>query len=84
MQNAPNPNIAPAHALWVELATRTATQNLHFRAGGEEAAARSVFSLFPIARKLLTEHPDAADFRASRWSCSTARCARTRRVGIVG
>lgn len=63
MQNAPNPNIAPAHALWVELATRTATQNLHFRSGGEEAAARSVFSLFPIARKLLTEHPDAADFR---------------------
>ncbi len=63
MQNAPNPNTAPAHALWVELATRTATQNLHFRAGGEEAAARSVFSLFPITRKLLTEHPDAADFR---------------------
>ena len=34
-----NPNAAPAHALWVELATRITTQSLHQRSGDEETAA---------------------------------------------
>lgn len=59
----PNPNKKPAHALWVELATRITTQPLHYRSGDEETAARSVSSLFSKTRELLTQHPKADDFR---------------------
>lgn len=62
--NTANPNAAPAHALWVQLATRVTTQPLHYRSGDEEAAVASLTSLFDKARELLELHPGAAQFRA--------------------
>jgi len=58
-----SPEIAPALALWVQLATRITTLPLHYRSGHEESAAVNVFDLFPLVRKLVTEHPEAAEFR---------------------
>jgi hypothetical protein len=59
-----SPDAAPAHALWVQLATRITTQPLHYRSGEEETAAASVASLFARVRELLEKHPHAAQFRA--------------------
>jgi hypothetical protein len=58
-----SPDAAPAHALWVQLATRITTQPLHYRSGEEETAARSIHSLFEKVRELLVQHPDAVEFR---------------------
>ena len=58
-----SPNAAPAHALWVQLATRIATQPLHYRSGEEERAAWSLFLLFEKTRQLLEAHREAAEFR---------------------
>jgi hypothetical protein len=52
----------PAHALFVELATRIATQRLHYRSGDEETAATSISSLFKTTRELMTKHPKAREF----------------------
>jgi hypothetical protein len=52
----------PAHALYVELATRITTQRLHYRSGDEENAAKSLHSLFQTTRELMTEHPKAREF----------------------
>lgn len=57
-----NPSAVPAHALWVELATRITTQRLHYRSGDEETAVESIHSLFATTRRLMTEHPDAKVF----------------------
>ncbi|MEQ1935402.1 MAG: hypothetical protein ABL962_16205 [Fimbriimonadaceae bacterium] len=54
----------PAHNLWIELTTRIATQRLPFRSGDEESAVSSIHNLFPAARKLMTENPDAREFIA--------------------
>jgi len=54
---------APAHALWVQLATRSTAQPLHYRSGQEEAAAMSISSPFAKVRELLEKNPDAAEFR---------------------
>lgn len=62
--NVAAPDAAPAHALWVQLATRITTQPLHYRSGAEEAAVASLTSLFDTARELLAQHPGAARFRA--------------------
>ena len=59
-----SPNAVPAHALWVQLATRIATQPLHYRSGEEERAAWSLFLLFEKTRQLLEAHREAAEFRA--------------------
>lgn len=59
-----SPDAAPAHALWVQLATRITTRPLHYRSGEEEAAVASLTSLFDKARELLEQHPQAAQFRA--------------------
>ena len=59
---SPNPNAAPAHALWVELATRITTQSLHQRSGDEETAATSVAKLFQSTRELLEKNPAAKEF----------------------
>lgn len=59
-----SPDVAPAHALWVQLATRITTRPLHYRSGEEEAAVASLTSLFDKARDLLEQHPQAAQFRA--------------------
>ena len=53
---------SPAHAMWVELATRITTQNLHYRSGEEETAAKSVYGLFGKARELMAANPSAAAF----------------------
>lgn len=58
------PDTAPAYALWVELATRIATQTLHYRTGDEETAASSIHKLFGKTRELLEKHPDATAFRS--------------------
>ena len=52
----------PAHALYVELATRITTQRLHYRSGDEETAAQSVSKLFEITRQLMKAHPEAHEF----------------------
>lgn len=59
-----SPDAAPAHALWVQLATRIATRPLHYRSGEEETAVASLVSLFARVRELLEKHPQAARFRA--------------------
>lgn len=56
-------DVAPAYALWVELATRVTSQTLHYRNGDEEMAARSVTAVFSKARALLEQHVEAARFR---------------------
>ena len=61
-RKAKDPNREPAKKLWVELATRIATQDLHHRSGNEECAATSVASLFGTGRKLMAEHPNAHSF----------------------
>lgn len=58
------PDAAPAHALWVQLASRLTTQPLHYRSGEEETAVASLVSLFDTVRALLEQHPDAAQFRS--------------------
>ena len=55
---------APAHAMWVELATRITTQSLHYRSGEEETAAESVYALFGKARDLMAANPSARTFNA--------------------
>jgi hypothetical protein len=55
---------APAHAMWVELATRITTQKLHYRSGEEGTAAASVYGLFEKARSLMAANPSAAAFNA--------------------
>ena len=55
---------APAHAMWVELATRITTQKLHYRSGEEETAAESMHGLFGKARELMAANPSAAAFNA--------------------
>jgi hypothetical protein len=55
---------APAHSMWVELATRIITQKLHYRSGEEETAAESVHGLFGTARKLMNANPSATAFNA--------------------
>jgi hypothetical protein len=55
---------APAHAMWVELATRITTQSLHYRSGEEETAAESVYGLFGKARDLMAANPSARAFNA--------------------
>jgi hypothetical protein len=57
-----SPDAVPARILWVEIATRITTKPLHYRSGDEEAAAESIYSLFPKARELMEEHPDAKAF----------------------
>lgn len=57
------PDTVPAYSLWAELATRITTQQLHYRTGDEETAARSTFKLFGKTRDLLEAHPAAAAFR---------------------
>ena len=59
---AKDASAVPAHALYVELATRITTQRLHYRSGDEETAARSLASLFDTARKLMAANPDARTF----------------------
>ncbi|HRI14333.1 MAG TPA: hypothetical protein PLX89_15170 [Verrucomicrobiota bacterium] len=54
----------PARKLWVELETRILSQQLHYRSGDEETAAKSVSSLFDTVRKLLVDHPQAIAFEA--------------------
>ena len=58
-----NPSAVPAHALYVELATRISTQRLHYRSGDEETAVSSLHSLFAKTRKLMEKHPKATDFQ---------------------
>lgn len=55
----------PARWLKAELDTRITTQTLHYRAGDEETAAENVRSLFPLTRKLLSEHQAALAFEVS-------------------
>ncbi len=57
-----NANATPAQKLYVELTTRITSQRLHYRAGSEESAAASVYSLFATTRRLLIEHQDALAF----------------------
>lgn len=58
-----SPDAIPAHALWVQLATRITTQPLHYRSGEEESAVTSITSLFAKVRELIEQHPAAAQFR---------------------
>src|SRR5215469_13734383 len=61
----PSPaDVAPSHAMWVELATRITTQSLHYRSGEEETAATSVYGLFGKARDLMAANPSARAFNA--------------------
>lgn len=46
----------PARLLLLELETRIATQRLHYLAGDEETAVKSVYELFPVSRTLLATH----------------------------
>lgn len=57
-----NSSALPAHGLYVELATRISTQQLHYRSGDEETAAFSLHSLFAKTRKLMEDHPRATEF----------------------
>jgi hypothetical protein len=52
----------PARLLLTELATRIATQRLHYRAGDEETAVTSLYDLFQITRELMAEHWEALAF----------------------
>ena len=61
-QQKESPDAVPAQILWIELATRIATQPLHYRSGEEETAAESVYMLFPKTRELMEQHPDAKKF----------------------
>lgn len=54
-----------SHALYVELATRISTQRLHYRAGDEETAAASLYSLFKTTRTLMIEHADEEKFQVA-------------------
>lgn len=60
-----HPSAAPAHELYVELATRITTQRLHYRSGDEETAATSLHSLFKTTRDLMAKHPKAYPFHAA-------------------
>ena len=60
----PPPSRAPAHELWVEVSTRIAAQDLHFRSGKEEAAVKSIVDLFATTRDLMRRNPDADQFSA--------------------
>lgn len=62
MNHDSSPDQAPAHALWIELSTRNATQRLHYRSGNEETAATSIFNLFGKCRELMDAHPEATEF----------------------
>ena len=53
---------APAHELWVEIATRVALRKLHYRSGKEESALGSIVRIFERTRELMRKHPDAAEF----------------------
>jgi hypothetical protein len=55
-------DFGPAKLLQVELTTRIATQQLHYRSGDEETALQSVHEAFKLTRKLLTNHPQAGAF----------------------
>src|SRR5262245_54308607 len=59
-----HPSAKPAHALWVELATRITTQQLHYRSVEEATAAMSVASLFKLVRQLMTDNPEAKEFHS--------------------
>ena len=58
------PSRGPAHELWVEMTTRIALRDLHFRSGQEEAAVKSVLNLFQTTRTLMGKNPDAEPFIA--------------------
>lgn len=53
---------APAHKTWVELHTRIASQDLHFRSGREEAAIDSLVDTFKSTRALMRENIGAYEF----------------------
>lgn len=55
-------DVEPARLLLMELETQIATQRLHYRAGDEESAARSLHELFPKTRGFLGTHWQAAAF----------------------
>jgi hypothetical protein len=55
-------NVAPAHALWVELATRAIGVRHLVTQGREIATIETVFSFFGRTRELMTQHPDAREF----------------------
>ncbi len=55
-------DIEPARQLLIELRTRIATQELHYRAGDEETAAESLHKLFPRTRELLAKYWEAHAF----------------------
>lgn len=57
-----SPSQDPAHIVWTELATRITTQRLHFRSGDEEAAVKSVASLFKKTRELIEKYRNAVAF----------------------
>jgi hypothetical protein len=61
-QQSESPDAAPAHAVWVELATRITTQPLHYRSGEEETAAESLHVLFGKVRDLIEKYPEAKVF----------------------
>ncbi len=55
-------DVGPAHAIWVQLATRITTQALHYRSGDEETAVKSVVDLFSRTRDLMAANPHAVAF----------------------
>jgi hypothetical protein len=60
----PPPSRVPAYELWVEVSTRIAEQDLHFRSGKEEAAVTSIVGLFQTTRDLMRKNPDADHFQS--------------------
>jgi hypothetical protein len=52
----------PSHELWVELATRITSRDLHFRSGQEEAALTSIVDVFKATRALMRGHREASEF----------------------
>jgi hypothetical protein len=57
-------DVGPAHAVWVQLATRITTQALHYRSGDEETAVKSVVDLFLTTRELMAANPYAVAFNS--------------------
>jgi len=57
-----NKSTVPAHAVWVELSTRIATQPLHSRSGDEETAVASIVAIFKKTRELMEKNPEAEEF----------------------
>jgi len=55
----------PARSLQIQIATRIATQRLHYRSGDEETAVASVHSLFGASRTLLITSPKARAFETA-------------------